>query len=111
MSTDRDPNHTFTPREPGSGVCGICHPKESVSLCTSHEPCPKCGCPGEQYDGHACEDFAANHSLFDSTQKAWAALRELQERLSVTPNAPDVRLELTETRDALNRLDGAILRD
>lgn len=24
---------------------------------TSREPCPECGCPGEQYDGHACEDY------------------------------------------------------
>ena len=21
------------------------------------EPCPACGCPGEQYDGHVCEEF------------------------------------------------------
>lgn len=28
------------------------------SLRASCEPCPDCGCPGEQYDGHVCEDFA-----------------------------------------------------
>lgn len=22
------------------------------------EPCPDCGCPGEWYDGHCCEDYA-----------------------------------------------------
>lgn len=28
-----------------------------VLLFSAHEPCPSCGCPGEQYDGHVCEDF------------------------------------------------------
>lgn len=23
-----------------------------------HEPCPWCDCPGERFDGHACEDFS-----------------------------------------------------
>jgi hypothetical protein len=24
---------------------------------SEREPCPDCGCPGDQYDGHVCEDF------------------------------------------------------
>lgn len=23
----------------------------------SQEPCPNCGCPGETYNGHVCEEF------------------------------------------------------
>lgn len=26
---------------------------------TTQEPCPECGCPGEQYDGHVCEEYLA----------------------------------------------------
>jgi DNA (cytosine-5)-methyltransferase 1 len=29
------------------------------------EPCPECGCPGEKYDGHACEDYADRPLLLD----------------------------------------------
>jgi hypothetical protein len=26
------------------------------------EPCPFCGCPGEEFDGHACEDYLLPYS-------------------------------------------------
>ncbi len=30
------------------------------------EPCPHCGCPGSEYDGHACEDYATDEHLVRS---------------------------------------------
>lgn len=38
----------------GHGLYARLHPEE-----TEPEACPDCGCPGEQFDGHACEDFGA----------------------------------------------------
>jgi hypothetical protein len=32
--------------------------RESLRTFRDREPCPNCGCPGEHYDGHVCEDFA-----------------------------------------------------
>lgn len=27
------------------------------------DPCPSCGCPGEKYDGHACEDYESSRPV------------------------------------------------
>jgi hypothetical protein len=38
---------------------------------TSREPCPECGCPGAQYDGHACEDFAPEAKVASALRRWW----------------------------------------
>lgn len=36
-----------------------CHADVLAEIANTSEPCPDCGCPGEQYDGHVCEDWPA----------------------------------------------------
>lgn len=51
-------------RGPEDVLCPACatlvqlkmHPKYQV------ETCPDCGCPGEEYDGHVCEDYLHGRS-------------------------------------------------
>ena len=37
----------------------FCKPEAKARLDGSAEPCPYCGCPGRDFDGHVCEDYLA----------------------------------------------------
>ena len=37
------------------------------------EPCPYCGCPGEDYDGHCCEDYVSEEVSMPITDERMLA--------------------------------------
>lgn len=40
---------------------------------STREPCPECGCPGRQFDGHVCEDYPGPHRFNVLARIGWKA--------------------------------------
>lgn len=68
----------------------------------SSEPCPWCGCPGEQFDGHVCEDFIVQREaeriawLEDEVRRKDAALDASRNALAQLSKTGSLRKDIRE---------------